>query len=80
MFQLLSSGACSGYSGKGGEDVKEGQTVAQMKTSEIETIQSQVADAVEIARSQMDKIDRGVEPEVLASAKIFSRLPSSRWI
>ncbi|UPQ76168.1 HlyD family secretion protein [Chryseobacterium nepalense] len=59
---------------KEGEDVKEGQTVAQMKTSEIETIQSQVADAVEIARSQMDKIDRGVEPEVLASAKNLQQI------
>jgi len=59
---------------KEGEDVKEGQTVAQMKTSEIETIQSQVADAVEIARSQMDKVDRGVEPEVLASAKNLQQI------
>ncbi|MEC5174883.1 HlyD family secretion protein [Chryseobacterium nepalense] len=59
---------------KEGEDVKEGQTVAQMKTSEIETIQSQVADAVEIARNQMDKVDRGVEPEVLASAKNLQQI------
>ena len=51
--------------------VRNGQTfiVARMKTSEIETIQSQVEDAVEIARNQLDKVNRGVEPEVLASAK-----------
>lgn len=54
---------------KEGDEVKEDQIVARMKTSEIETIQSQVADAVEIARNQMDKVNRGVEPEVLASAK-----------
>ncbi|NML56906.1 HlyD family secretion protein [Chryseobacterium cheonjiense] len=59
---------------KEGDEVKEGQTVAQMKTSEIETIQSQVADAVEIARNQMDKVNRGVEPEVLASAKNLQQI------
>ncbi|SHE46122.1 HlyD family secretion protein [Chryseobacterium takakiae] len=57
-----------------GDEVKEGQTVAQMKTSEIETIRSQVTDAVEIARNQMDKIERGVEPEVLASAKNLQQI------
>jgi HlyD family secretion protein len=59
---------------KEGDEVKEGQLVAQMKTSEIETIQSQVADAVEIARNQLDKVDRGVEPEVLASAKNLQQI------
>lgn len=59
---------------KEGDVVKEGQTVAQMKTSEIETIQSQVADAVEIARNQMDKVNRGVEPEVLASARNLQQI------
>lgn len=57
-----------------GDGVKEGQTVAQMKTSEIEIIRSQVTDAVEIARNQMDKIERGVEPEVLASAKNLQQI------
>lgn len=57
-----------------GDEVKEGQTVAQMKTSEIETIRSQITDAVEIARNQMDKIERGVEPEVLASAKNLQQI------
>lgn len=57
-----------------GDEVKEGQTVAQMKTSEIEIIRSQVTDAVEIARNQMDKIERGVEPEVLASAKNLQQI------
>ncbi|MEC3875061.1 HlyD family secretion protein [Chryseobacterium salviniae] len=59
---------------KEGDEVKEDQIVARMKTSEIETIQSQVADAVEIARNQMDKINRGVEPEVLASAKNLQQI------
>lgn len=59
---------------KEGDEVKEGQTVAQMKTSEIETIQSQVEDAVEIARNQLDKVNRGVEPEVLASAKNLQQI------
>lgn len=59
---------------KEGDEVKENQIVAQMKTSEIETIQSQVADAVEIARNQMDKVNRGVEPEVLASAKNLQQI------
>lgn len=59
---------------KEGDEVKEGQTIAQMKTSEIETIQSQVADAVEIARNQLDKVNRGVEPEVLASAKNLQQI------
>lgn len=57
-----------------GDEVKEGQTVVQMKTSEIETIRSQITDAVEIARNQMDKIERGVEPEVLASAKNLQQI------
>jgi len=59
---------------KEGDEIKEGQTVARLKTSEIETIQSQVADAVEIARNQMDKVNRGVEPEVLASAKNLQQI------
>ena len=59
---------------KEGDEVKENQIVALMKTSEIETIQSQVADAVEIARNQMDKVNRGVEPEVLASAKNLQQI------
>lgn len=59
---------------KEGDEVKEEQIVARMKTSEIETIQSQVADAVEIARNQMDKVNRGVEPEVLASAKNLQQI------
>lgn len=59
---------------KEGDEVKEGQTIAQMKTSEIETIQSQVADAVEIARNQLDKVNRGVEPEVMASAKNLQQI------
>lgn len=59
---------------KEGDEVKEGQTVARMKTSEIETIQSQVEDAVEIARNQLDKVNRGVEPEVLASAKNLQQI------
>ncbi|AZA86048.1 HlyD family efflux transporter periplasmic adaptor subunit [Chryseobacterium shandongense] len=59
---------------KEGDEVKENQIVARMKTSEIETIQSQVADAVEIARNQMDKVNRGVEPEVLASAKNLQQI------
>jgi HlyD family secretion protein len=59
---------------KEGDEVKEDQIVARMKTSEIETIQSQVADAVEIARNQMDKVNRGVEPEVLASAKNLQQI------
>lgn len=53
---------------KEGDDVLEGQIVAQMKTSEIETIQAQVSEAVTIAQNQLDKINRGVEPEVLQSA------------
>lgn len=59
---------------KEGDEVKEDQIVARMKTSEIETIQSQVADAVEIARNQMDKVNRGVEPEVLASARNLQQI------
>ncbi|MFN4364838.1 HlyD family secretion protein [Chryseobacterium hispalense] len=59
---------------KEGDEVKEDQIVTRMKTSEIETIQSQVADAVEIARNQMDKVNRGVEPEVLASAKNLQQI------
>jgi HlyD family secretion protein len=41
------------------DEVKEGQIVAQMKTSEIETIQSQVSEAVTIAQNQLNKVDRG---------------------
>src|SRR5690606_33850233 len=50
---------------KAGDKVEEGQLVAQLKTTEIETIQSQVAGAVAIAQNQLDKVNRGVEPEVL---------------
>lgn len=59
---------------KEGDQVKEGQIVAQMKTSEIETIQSQVTEAVKIAQNQMDKVQRGVEPEVLQSAKNLQQI------
>lgn len=59
---------------KVGDEVEAGQTVAQMKTSEIETIQSQVAEAVNVAQNQLDKINRGVEPEVLASAKNLQQI------
>jgi HlyD family secretion protein len=59
---------------KDGDEVKEGQVVAQMKTSEIETIQSQVSDAVIIAQNQMNKVDKGVEPEVLESAKNLQQI------
>lgn len=54
---------------KEGDFVQAGQIVAQMKTSELETIRAQADDAVVIAQNQMDKINRGVEPEVLQSAK-----------
>ena len=59
---------------KEGDVVKEGQLVAQMQTSEIETIQAQVSDAVVVAQNQLDKINRGVEPEVLASAKNLAQI------
>ena len=59
---------------KEGDEVKEGQVVAQLQTSEIETIQAQVSDAVVIAQNQLDKVNRGVEPEVLASAKNLQQI------
>lgn len=59
---------------KEGDDVKEGQVVAQMKTSEIETIQAQVSEAVTVAQNQLDKINRGVEPEVLRSAENLQQI------
>jgi HlyD family secretion protein len=65
---------------KEGDDVKEGQIIAQMKTSEIESIQSQVSEAVKIAQNQLDKVNRGVEPEVLKSAENLQQIANSRWI
>ena len=59
---------------KEGDEVKEGQVVAQMKTSEIETIQSQMSEAVIVAQNQLDKINRGVEPEVLKSAENLQQI------
>lgn len=59
---------------KEGDEVKEGQVVAQMKTSEIETIKAQVSDAVVIAQNQLDKVNRGVEPEVLKSAENLQQI------
>ncbi|WP_175621886.1 HlyD family secretion protein [Chryseobacterium schmidteae] len=59
---------------KEGDDVKEGQILAQMKTSEIETIQAQVSEAVTVAQNQLDKINRGVEPEVLKSAENLQQI------
>lgn len=59
---------------KEGDDVKEGQVVAQMKTSEIETIQAQASEAVTVAQNQLDKINRGVEPEVLKSAENLQQI------
>lgn len=59
---------------KEGDEVKEGQVVAQMKTSEIETIQEQVSEAVTVAQNQLDKINRGVEPEVLKSAENLQQI------
>ncbi|WP_139418658.1 HlyD family secretion protein [Chryseobacterium mulctrae] len=59
---------------KEGDEVNEGQVVAQMKTSEIETIQAQVSEAVTVAQNQLDKINRGVEPEVLKSAENLQQI------
>ncbi|WP_210149074.1 HlyD family secretion protein [Chryseobacterium scophthalmum] len=59
---------------KEGDNVKEGQVVAQMKTSEIETIQEQVSEAVTVAQNQLNKINRGVEPEVLKSAENLQQI------
>jgi HlyD family secretion protein len=59
---------------KEGDEVKEGEVVAQMKTSEIETIQAQVSEAVTVAQNQLDKINRGVEPEVLKSAENLQQI------
>jgi HlyD family secretion protein len=59
---------------KEGDDVKEGQIIAQMKTSEIESIQSQISEAVKIAQNQLDKVNRGVEPEVLKSAENLQQI------
>ena len=59
---------------KEGDGVKEGQVVAQMKTSEIETIQAQISEAVTVAQNQLDKINRGVEPEVLKSAENLQQI------
>jgi len=59
---------------KEGDEVKEGQVVAQMKTSEIETIKAQVSDAVVIAQNQLDIVNRGVEPEVLKSAENLQQI------
>ena len=59
---------------KEGDEVKEGQIVAQMKTSEIETIQAQVSEAVTVAQNQLDKINRGVEPEVLKAAENLQQI------
>lgn len=59
---------------KEGDEVKEGQVIAQMKTSEIETIQAQVSEAVTVAQNQLDKINRGVEPEVLKSAENLQQI------
>ncbi|MBO6185788.1 MAG: biotin/lipoyl-binding protein, partial [Chryseobacterium sp.] len=59
---------------KEGDEVKEGQVVAQMKTSEIETIQAQVSEAVTVAQNQLDKINRGVEPEVLKAAENLQQI------
>ncbi|KFF00539.1 secretion protein HlyD [Chryseobacterium formosense] len=59
---------------KEGDNVKEGEVVAQMKTSEIETIQAQVSEAVTVAQNQLDKINRGVEPEVLKSAENLQQI------
>ncbi|MEN2434769.1 HlyD family efflux transporter periplasmic adaptor subunit [Weeksellaceae bacterium A-14] len=59
---------------KEGDHVTEGQIVAQLKTTELETIQSQVVDAVTIAQNQLDKVDRGVEPEVLAAAQNLEKI------
>lgn len=59
---------------KEGDTVTEGQILIQMKTSEINTIQSQAADAVIIAQNQLNKANRGVEPEVLASSKNLQQI------
>lgn len=59
---------------KEGDTVTEGQILIQMKTAEINTIQSQAADAVIIAQNQLNKANRGVEPEVLASSKNLQQI------
>ena len=59
---------------KENDHVEAGQNVAQLKTSEIETIQAQAADAIVIAQNQLSKVDRGVEPEVLQSAKNIEKI------
>ncbi len=59
---------------KEGDTVSEGQVLAQMKTSELESVQLQALDAVTIAQNQLSKVDRGVEPEVLQAAKNIEKI------
>lgn len=54
---------------KEGDTIAEGQVLAQMKTTELESFQAQALDAVTIAQNSLSKIDRGVEPEVLQAAQ-----------
>lgn len=52
-----------------GDTIQKDQVLAVLESDKIETLKSQVQDAVIITQSQQNKVDKGVTPEVLASAK-----------
>lgn len=51
-----------------GQRVTSGETLAMLKTDEIETIKSQAIDATIIAQNNLDLLNRGVAPEIIQSA------------
>lgn len=53
---------------KTGQQVQLNDVVAVLKTNEIETLKSQSTEAVNIAKNQLDLLNRGVAPEVIQSA------------
>ena len=65
---------------KEGDHVTAGQTLAQMKTSEIETVKSQADQAVIVAQNQLNNAENGVRPEVLQSARNIEKIAQEQMI
>lgn len=56
------------------DQVSAGQIVAKLNADEIETFQSQLKDAVTVATSHQEIIERGVAPEVVQAARNIQKI------
>lgn len=57
-----------------GQKVHAGEVIAVMQSEKIETLRQQAIDAVRIAKSSEEIVERGVAPEVLAAAENIQKI------